>query len=136
MLNPWIACRILLKCLLERGGEESVYLQGGGDTRSTGCQLNDSAATEMIKRCRGLQHRQIYRIKREEFALILKVPLHVKSSTAISLAIYAETRGPDTVRKYLHSHSTTELFIPVDQKARGSEWRLLRTSVQEITYEK
>jgi hypothetical protein len=70
----------------------------------------------MIKGCRGLQHRQIYRIKREEVALILNVPLHVKFLTAILLAISTETRGPDTVRKYLRFHSTSELFILVDQR--------------------
>jgi hypothetical protein len=55
---------------------------------------------KMIKRCRDLQHQQIYRIKPEQVALILKVPLHVKSST---LSALTETRDPDKVRKHLPS---------------------------------
>jgi hypothetical protein len=48
---------------------------GGGATREAlAVSLMTQLRLKMIKHCRGLQHRQIYRIRRDEVALILTVP--------------------------------------------------------------
>jgi hypothetical protein len=97
-------------------GDSRDICNVGATREALAVSLMTQLRLKMIKRCRDLQHRQIYRIKREQVTLILKVPLHVKSSTAISLSASTETRDPDTVRKYFPSHSITELFCPADQR--------------------